>query len=64
MPVQVVNDPTIIARNHSFVSINRALSVDLYGQVVADNVGGQQISGVGATRTSWPAPRCASTTTR
>ncbi len=47
VPVQVVNDPTVIARNHSFVSINGALSVDLYGQVVADNIGGQQISGVG-----------------
>ena len=47
VPVQVVNDPTIIARNHSFVSVNSALSVDLYGQVVADNIGGQQISGVG-----------------
>jgi acyl-CoA hydrolase len=47
VPVQVVNDPTVIARNHAFVSINGALSVDLYGQVVADNIGGQQISGVG-----------------
>jgi len=47
VPVQVVNDPTVIARNHSFVSINGALSVDLYGQVVADNIDGRQISGVG-----------------
>ena len=47
VPVQVVNDPTVIARNHSFVSINGALSVDLYGQVVADHIDGQQISGVG-----------------
>jgi acyl-CoA hydrolase len=47
VPVQVVNDPTVIARNHAFVSVNGALSVDLYGQVVADNIGGQQISGVG-----------------
>ncbi len=47
VPVQVVNDPTVIARNRSFVSVNGALSVDLYGQVVADNVGGEQISGVG-----------------
>jgi len=39
LPVQVVNDPT--------VSINGALSVDLYGQVVADNINGSQISGVG-----------------
>ncbi len=47
VPVQVVNDPTVIARNHSFVSVNGALSVDLYGQVVADNIDGKQISGVG-----------------
>lgn len=47
VPVQVVNDPTVIARNHAFVSINGALSVDLYGQVVADNIEGRQVSGVG-----------------
>ena len=47
VPVQVVNDPTVISRNHAFVSINGAISVDLYGQVVADSVGGRQISGVG-----------------
>jgi acyl-CoA hydrolase len=47
VPVQVVNDPTVIARNHSFVSINGALSVDLFGQVVADHIDGKQISGVG-----------------
>jgi acyl-CoA hydrolase len=47
VPVQVVNDPTVIAQNHSFVSINGALSVDLYGQVVADSIDGKQISGVG-----------------
>jgi acyl-CoA hydrolase len=47
VPVQVVNDPTVIGRNHAFVSINGALSVDLYGQVVADNIDGRQISGVG-----------------
>jgi acyl-CoA hydrolase len=29
------------------VSVNGALSVDLYGQVVADNIDGKQISGVG-----------------
>ena len=42
-----MNDPTVIARNANLVSINGALSVDLYGQVVADNIGGKQISGVG-----------------
>jgi acyl-CoA hydrolase len=47
LPVEVVNDPTVIARNHAFVSVNGALSVDLYGQVVADCIDGKQISGVG-----------------
>ena len=47
LPVETVNDPTIIARNTNLLSINGALSVDLYGQVVADNIGGKQISGVG-----------------
>jgi acyl-CoA hydrolase len=47
LPVETVNDPAIVARNTNLVSINGALSVDLYGQVVADNIGGKQISGVG-----------------
>jgi acyl-CoA hydrolase len=47
IPVDVVNDPSVIAQNHAFVSINGALSVDLYGQVVADCIDGRQISGVG-----------------
>ena len=63
MPVQVVNDPTVIAQNHALVSINGALSVDLYGQVVADNIDGDRSRGWVGTRTSWPAPKCASTTT-
>ena len=46
-PVSVVNDPTIISKNHNFVSINGAISVDLYGQIVADCIDGRQISGVG-----------------
>jgi acyl-CoA hydrolase len=46
-PVAVVNDPSVIQRNHRFVSINGAIQVDLYGQVVADAVAGRQISGVG-----------------
>ncbi len=47
LPVEVLNDPAVISNNHNFVSINGALELDLYGQVVADNVGGTQISGVG-----------------
>jgi acyl-CoA hydrolase len=46
-PVHVVNDPTVISENRRFVSINGALSIDLYGQIVADAIGGHQISGVG-----------------
>ncbi len=47
LDVAVVNDPTTISRNANLVSINGALSVDLYGQVVADSIDGRQISGVG-----------------
>lgn len=47
LPVEVVNDPTVIGRNSKMVSINGALCLDLYGQVVADSVDGKQISGVG-----------------
>ena len=47
LDVAVVNDPTVISRNAKLVSINGALSVDLYGQVVADSIDGRQISGVG-----------------
>lgn len=47
LPVEVVNDPTVIGQNHNLVSLNGALCVDLYGQIVADNIDGKQISGVG-----------------
>lgn len=47
LPVDVVNDPTVIGRNHKLVSINGAMCLDLYGQVVADSIDGKQISGVG-----------------
>jgi acyl-CoA hydrolase len=47
LDVEVVNDPSVIAQNKKLVSINGALSVDLYGQVVADSIDGRQISGVG-----------------
>jgi acyl-CoA hydrolase len=47
LPVGTVNDPSVISGNANLVSINGALSVDLYGQVVADSIDGRQISGVG-----------------
>ena len=46
-PVGLVNDPMVISSNHRLVSINGAIAVDLYGQIVADNIDGRQISGVG-----------------
>jgi acyl-CoA hydrolase len=46
-PVAYVNDPAVIARNHRVVSINSALEVDLYGQIIADTIGARQYSGVG-----------------
>jgi acyl-CoA hydrolase len=47
LPVEAVNEPSVIARNRKLVSVNGALAVDLYGQVVADCIDGEQISGVG-----------------
>jgi acyl-CoA hydrolase len=47
LPVDAVNDPALIARNRAVASINGALSVDLVGQVVADQIGGRQYSGIG-----------------
>jgi len=42
-----VNDPAIIKRNRSMLSINGAIVVDLAGQVVADSIRGKQHSGIG-----------------
>jgi acyl-CoA hydrolase len=47
LPVPQVNDPAIIRRNRSMISINGALGVDLSGQVMADTIGPRQYSGVG-----------------
>lgn len=47
LPVNVVNSPENISKNHLMVSINGALAVDLYGQVMADTVAGAQFSGIG-----------------
>lgn len=47
LPVDMINDPSIIGRNRNMVSLNGALAVDLFGQVAADHIGGTQISGVG-----------------
>lgn len=47
LPVDVVNDPAVIAANRDMVSINGALSIDLFGQIVADSISGVQHSGIG-----------------
>lgn len=47
LPVDVVNTPMLVARNRNLISINGALSVDLFGQVVADEIGGKEHSGIG-----------------
>lgn len=46
-PMPVINNPAIIATNENMVSINNALSVDLFGQVAADNLNGRQYSSIG-----------------
>ena len=47
LPVDAINDPTIIRNNRNFTSINGAISVDAVGQIVAEAIDGRQISGVG-----------------
>jgi acyl-CoA hydrolase len=47
LPVDIVNAPHTIGRNSNMMSINGALAIDLYGQVVADRIAGRQYSGIG-----------------
>ncbi|MBQ2884490.1 MAG: acetyl-CoA hydrolase [Alphaproteobacteria bacterium] len=47
LPMPIINNPANIAKNDNVVSVNTALSIDLMGQVVADNIDGRQYSGVG-----------------
>ena len=44
---EYVNDPTVIARNNSLISISSALEVDLTGQVCTDSMGYFFYSGIG-----------------
>lgn len=46
-PQDYVNDQVLIARQDNMVAINSALQIDLTGQVVADNLGPQIVSGFG-----------------
>jgi acyl-CoA hydrolase len=47
LPVEVVNSPEVVAHNRRMVTINGALTVDLWGQAVADTMGPKQFSGIG-----------------
>jgi acyl-CoA hydrolase len=47
LPVDIVNAPHIVARNRRMVTINGALTIDLWGQAVADTIGERQFSGIG-----------------
>lgn len=46
-PVDLVNDPAVIAQNHHMTSINSCIQVDLTGQVNSESLGTMQISGSG-----------------
>lgn len=46
-PLGIINDPNVIARNPRMISVNTAMSVDLFGQVAADAIGCRQVSAVG-----------------
>ena len=47
LPVEVVNSPEVVSRNRRMVTINGALTIDLWGQAVADTIGPRQFSGIG-----------------
>ena len=46
-PARTVLDPAVVASNHLMRCINSALEVDLWGQVNAEMIDGEQYSGVG-----------------
>ena len=47
LPVDWVNDPRVIGREHRFVSINATVEVDLLGQCNSEMIGGRYYSGSG-----------------
>jgi acyl-CoA hydrolase len=47
LPVDVTNDPAVIAKNRDVVTINGALALDLHGQIAADSIAARQYSGIG-----------------
>lgn len=46
-PFPEVNDPINIAQNENMISINTAMSIDLFGQIAAEGMGLHQYSGTG-----------------
>jgi acyl-CoA hydrolase len=47
LPVDVVNAPELIAKNHEIITVNGAVAIDMFGQVAADTIGSRQYSGIG-----------------
>ncbi len=47
LPVDFVNDPRVIAREHDFISINATTEVDLMGQCASETVAGRYWSSSG-----------------
>lgn len=47
VPYPIANDCRLISENDNVISVNGAITIDLLGQVVADNIAGKQFSGVG-----------------
>lgn len=47
LPVEYTNNPQVIGQNDNLISINSAVEVDFMGQVAAETIKGNQISGVG-----------------
>lgn len=46
-PFPVINNPINIAQNDNMISINTAMSIDLFGQIAAEGMGTGQFSGTG-----------------
>lgn len=47
LPVDYVNEPSVIAQIPVFMSVNSALQVDFWGQVCAESIGTYHVSGTG-----------------
>ena len=57
LPVDWVNDPRVIGREHCFVSINATVEVDLLGQCNSEMIAGRYYSGSGG-QTDFAPARC------